>query len=503
MNLKSTTYKRLKELCSQKYEFEWLPRLARFEQCGRHREEEEEQSRIKRFVVWVLLLLAIAVIAVTAAVVTTAIKLNNKIDAVNQTLEETRIEVDTLKMAAKKNSELNNDVAQQLQSIIEATESLRKEVVDMATYNAEAIWSGTDLFYGIHLSSGALDKLAESCENGEVDTEALLYLLDPKREVRTGPINEIRSMRTSRTRLESVRRVDSHTIDITFLGEHVSKDNKVYTVEAFDVWVNLTDTPKLTRYIGPKHIIHNKRLNCTKGIQLSDSAQQGIYDSCETADYTDPRLQEWQDITNDDSNHKTEPQIKRTKTDSFVYCLYGNITLGNDTLECPPYVMHLNKVQSFVTRTYNHTARTIFLNATSFEPVIVQKHMNESMDSEVYQDQIRLLKKIKEKNIEVARILGDMEKTNLDNNIRTGGIVASIIVIAIMLWVLTVTRGKPKHSNTITVVTTPLSQPKIYERTPEVPVYYSRVERPAPVYEEVQNKTYYPRISLPKIPVEL
>lgn len=58
-------------------------------------------------------------------------------------------------------------------------------------------------------------------------------------------------------------------LDLEFAGHRRDPTTKVYAVEAFDFWANLTEArPALLHYEGPDNLIYNSSSKCVRGISI-------------------------------------------------------------------------------------------------------------------------------------------------------------------------------------------------------------------------------------------
>lgn len=138
------------------------------------------------------------------------------------------------------------------------------------------------------------------------------------------------------------RTEDPHTVRLQFKLLGTSKNTFVYRVNSFKYWEKLTVKPSFVEYRGPEYLIHNEESNCIKGIEKP--SQLVIDDTCNMANYTDPRLQLWKTIWEswDIERFNETCQEKRTLYYNYIYCFPYNITFSEGTFRMPPNVFRLD-----------------------------------------------------------------------------------------------------------------------------------------------------------------
>jgi len=124
--------------------------------------------------------------------------------------------------------------------------------------------------------------------------------------------------------------LSNDTIDFVFTGETESNTTSVYRVTSFNIFA-ATDSgaSRFVRYAGPKYLIHNKELNCTQSIDDPDGEATSVAEECNQKNYIDPKLSRWTPFENDDTLYPP-PQVKKSKGDFYVYCIYHDIKLGSE-----------------------------------------------------------------------------------------------------------------------------------------------------------------------------
>lgn len=128
--------------------------------------------------------------------------------------------------------------------------------------------------------------------------------------------------------------VEDQTIYLTFGFLAKSQDETVEYIRPMDHFVNYARKPSLMTNTGPRWVLMNEKLNCTKSIR-NPGVQNYLSGDCNLENFFDPSLNNW---TESASNY----EIIHTPWYDVAYCLYGNITSKYDgepseTLPCPPY----------------------------------------------------------------------------------------------------------------------------------------------------------------------
>ena len=84
------------------------------------------------------------------------------------------------------------------------------------------------------------------------------------------------------TIIQEIRKRSEATIYMKIAVRNKSKDTNVYEVFTFNYWNNLTGTPHIMKYGGPKFLIYNTTSHYTKAIDAPHST--GIQEECSITD---------------------------------------------------------------------------------------------------------------------------------------------------------------------------------------------------------------------------
>ena len=135
---------------------------------------------------------------------------------------------------------------------------------------------------------------------------------------------------------------EPNRLKLEFSGHIVDQTTKVYRVDPFRYWSNLTGTPTLMEYVGEKFLIYNRTINCVKAID--EPPRNFVSDKCETSNGLDKRLSNWQRVITTDNPYEqpTFTSIKSSVPYTYIYCFRLNITINGETTRCPPYVFRVN-----------------------------------------------------------------------------------------------------------------------------------------------------------------
>jgi len=374
------TTNRLVELCNEEYNNEWFPKLEAFAKC--EKEKVGTFERVKRFVLF-LVIAVIAVITVVSAIVATTVMMNVKIDTVNASLVHTNEEMTLLREKINTQYDINGKTVKGLETLIKDVGHLTSSLETYANTMAETQWRSGKIQIQFDKSKHALESLKESCSEGKIDTNALAQLLN---------IQQLRRIKRSETQIQSIQRLDHGTIGLKFLAPIIAEEAKVFRIQPFKHYVNLTTAPTVIDYAGPRLVMHNATCNCTKGVE-SDGWK--VHDTCTTPGYTDPRLELWTKV---DWDGDLQPQVIQTQRSTHVYCIYHNITLQNKTYSCPPHVVKFPILQSFQAGSALHQINVTRQDVTDALEVPPIKQLNQSLVIEDIEDQMKLIQSIKELN---------------------------------------------------------------------------------------------------------
>ena len=472
-NINRRAVERLVELCENDFKHTWIPAVNRFINCEAQQPSWYGSARriYKRFIIW-FWIAGMIIISIVSAITATTVVLDRKINTVNASLTQALEEIHILRAGLQKEYEINNGTLQALEDISIKTDSIVSKMEEFATLVSELHWTGNFVYRRMEESKEALMTLTEACEKEQIDTKSLAYLLE---------MQSLRKLTSELTKLDVIRRIDHNTVNIRFTHPYTDKHTRVFKVLSFKYWVNLTSHPMMLDYDGPEYLIHNYTSNCTKGIDQPET--DAIYESCMTKDYGDPRLQLWK--SSEPKDEIPPPEIKKTRSHTFVYCMFNNITIENETVRCPPFVIKFPILQSFETHGIVHNATFTRVNATNTIQPIPVKHFNSSLhDHDDFDNQMALISSIRKLN----RALGEAVDEKNSHTFPWGSpsVLAvnafSIVSVAITIacCVYKMCKGKSVgHSEYVTVVNNPAPLP------PPVPV---------PMIPEIEPQREYHRM---------
>jgi len=374
------TTNRLVKLCNEDYNNKWFPKLEAFAKC--EKEKLATFERVKRFVLF-LVIAVIAVITVVSAIVATTVMMNVEIDTVNASLVHTNEEMSLLREKINTQYDMNGRTVKGLETLIKDVGHVTSSLETYANTMAETQWRSGKVQIQFDKSKQALDSLRESCTDGKIDTNALAQLLN---------IQSLRRIERSETQIQSIQRLDHGTIGLKFLAPIIAEDAKIFRVQPFKHYVNLTTAPTVIDYVGPRLVIHNTTCNCTKGVE-SDGWK--VHDTCMTTGCTDLRLELRGKV---DWDGDLQPQVIQTQRSTHVHCIYHNITLQNRAYSCPPHVIKFPILQSFQAGPALHQINVTRQDVTDALEVPPIKQLNQSLVIEDIEDQMKLIHSIKELN---------------------------------------------------------------------------------------------------------
>ena len=173
-------------------------------------------------------------------------------------------------------------------------------------------------------------------------------------------IYRFRHLQQELTKLETVERIDERSSNIRFSCPRMSNDSVVVRAALLDIWANLSTNPVLLKYAGSELILNNFKLNCTKGIE--PPSRDAVFDNCLTKDYGDPRLLHW--VAHSNQPEHPQPRVIETRSFTVVNCVFNNISIVNETYQCPPYNIKLPYLQPFETGSVSHMVEITRINST-------------------------------------------------------------------------------------------------------------------------------------------
>lgn len=197
-----------------------------------------------------------------------------------------------------------------------------------------------------------------------------------------------------------------------------SNTTKVHKISAFNIFsfpANGTG-PIAIRYAGPEYLIHNEAKNCTKGIEKPENNRVTVFETCEVNDYSDPRLASWVAVGNQTAAFDAPPQIKRSRTQVYVYCPLETIKFGSLRQQnCPTKVMRISVTQPFTISNYNHVTRVVNFNTSTYVPSVKDAHVNATLSEAVYDYYHESIRRAKQLNGKAIELVGKMTKPDEEN----------------------------------------------------------------------------------------
>jgi len=425
---------------------------------------------IKRWIIW-FILAAVIVILVVSAITATTVVLDKKIDAVNNSLATVQEKVEKITTAFHQQGELNNETLKAVEALLMKTDQMLGGMHEFANVVPEMIWTGNKIHEYLEESKKALQQLSEECKKGRIDTEALAHILGHP---------DIKKLKKEDTKIESIRRINQNTIKIEFTSPSVVEDTMIYQVVPFRFWTNLTTEPRLLEYAGPEFAMHNYTSNCTKGLSRPETS--AVYETCKTTDYGDKELQLWRVIDAQEDDNK--PQIMKTRSNTYIYCMFNNITIEGETYQCPPFVFKLPALQGFAIGNITHGVNLLRLNSTTDATSFRVKHINATFHDDDFDNQLALINSIRKLNKQIGETLktdGEFIKIPWNSisfwswNLLT---IATLIVGIIGCLIKCATRKDDQHNEYITVVNQapkPIEMKNMYPEINTEKVHYEEI----------------------------
>jgi len=401
---------KIQDLCEEYFANEWIARLATLHE--KHAERRNFLGAVRKMKRSpILLLIGLVTVAIASAGIISYVimdrKVNNLHDEVGAVERDLVLARESIVAANSAQAILINEVEQLLNMSIKLKSSL--EI--LANVTPDIAWQATRLYLEIRDSAEAIDKIIDSLDQDILNIPAFMKLVDYSGKLNSSALRAIKSLKSYDTDLKEINRLSNDTIEFVFTGETESNTTSVYRVSSFNIFA-ATDSgaSRFVRYAGPKYLIHNKELNCTQSIDDPDGEATFVAEECNQENYIDPKLSHWTPLENDDTTYPL-PQVKKSKGYFYVYCMYHDIKLGSDDWKpCPSFPMRISAMQSFSLINFNHTTRTVNLDARSFVPAIKPSYLNTTFTDSVYRHWMEDIKKARKSNIEgleLAKMIGN------------------------------------------------------------------------------------------------
>ena len=198
-------------------------------------------------------------------------------------------------------------------------------------------------------------RLSKSFAHDSVDIDALEDLTD----------NEWLKGADARTaRPIDVRQLGATKYVIEFRSNKKAPDCSIYRVDSIRVWTNLTSTPTLMQYTGPRYIMHNRTSSCTRPVD--DPIQNSIVIQCPWHNYKEASLSDWTAVRKVDHLGQIDtPTFYKEKWPmTYVYCYGRQINIGPNSIECPHHPFRLAINTAWNTSDYTYRPSFITVNST-------------------------------------------------------------------------------------------------------------------------------------------
>jgi len=126
-----------------------------------------------------------------------------------------------------------------------------------------------------------------------------------------------------------------------YVFEFRSNRKAIHRVDSIKVCTNLTSSPTLMQYSGPRYIMHNRTSSCTRPID--DPIRNRTVIQCPWQNYKKASLSDW--IAVRKVGHlgqiDTSTFCKEKWPMTYVYCYGRHINIGPNSIECPHYPFRL------------------------------------------------------------------------------------------------------------------------------------------------------------------
>lgn len=345
----NSVYEQLQKDCQHAYETEWLATVEDLVSTKTLLERNKGRKVQKRAVgIAVVLGAGLVFYAVTNLVVS----LFGVKHVAQQAEEQVKFEAMQLR---KFERQLTATKAIQ-EGIINATESLaiklnmqEQAIERLTTLLPTVAWKSSQLYSSIGRASVKLRAIKQMYIYNKLNTAAASELWNT---------TEFEMLKPEDTLMEEIYKGTNHSVIFKFLAKKPASSVKIHKIVAFDRWDNLTDTPQLLSYDGPKYILHNETNDCIRGIETPDPKASWVLEECNDANSTDPKLEAWtmKAIHTDKS---ILPKVIKTLTYNYISCYKHNITVPQGTFECPPFPFKLSHDVPFSTPGHNYQPKTM------------------------------------------------------------------------------------------------------------------------------------------------
>lgn len=395
------------------------------------REPEESNSTFHRVKRWIMEFFTICVVLLVISAVAYVMNEyfnpdsdHNQIKAIKEREIKRDSEIANIKAALNSTKGVIETQNELLKHLTDLSEEHKTRIEEISELIPTVSWTSVQLYGKMQKLSKNIKLIKQFSENDELATRDFAELIHNK---------NLRNIDPSQTELLEITKKDQDTYNFRFNVMPPADDTLVYRIKNFTVHENFdTVTPTLKTYVGPKYMIYNSKLNCSKGLEIEEG--QHIYGSCDTKDYMDPQLLQFTQRNVTRAQRKIEPQVFKTKKNSFIYCLYHNVTIENFEQLCPTHVFVLPIETSFQVGNYTHTGinyKIISKDAPETISGIKFKHVKATPEHGV---SINLINKLAERKDDLDRALDNI-------GVHNGSIVLPISWIFEISWTNWLTIG--------------------------------------------------------------
>jgi len=213
-------------------------------------------------------------------------------------------------------------------------------------------------------------------------------------------------IRPENTQFINAEKLRDNTILIEFSTIIESTTTKVYKIDAFDHWINLTEqNPVKVRYIGKDFLIYNSSSRCKRAVL--DSEASVIAQHCLENDFSDRSLDLWEPT----SHNQEETAVKFTGLFNYIYCWSPQQTnfveIGNIKHNCPSSVFRITSSKGFKTKDITIDAESLELNFTLKDLALDDLHFNTRFEDNQTNTELELIKELRNAKLQLSKLDND------------------------------------------------------------------------------------------------
>jgi hypothetical protein len=360
----------------------------------------------------------------------------------------------------KLNQELNvtelieNSTSESLRSTTEAVKFTQRRLSTFVNQFPELVFATNYLTMRMMGHHEALTKLVFKTRTTRLDLWAVSSLIQE---------NQFTDIDEDSAHISELTSPKTGVLKIQFSGRTYDNTTQVYRVDAFKIWTNLTDDPTLVEYVGERFLIYNQSINCVKAI--NEPAQTYATESCDQQNGIDPNLAHWSQIIKQEDPY-AQPNTTQYKSGwpyNYIYCWKLNITIGEETIKCPPYVFRLNATIGWRTSDDTKMEGTSIRRKNELRIVNHNVHIVHFKNNEHLIDENYAFEKVKNLKVELARI--KQENVAIKLPIEGGGLtyittmkILFVIITLLMVCIIALTaykhnRDTRRHQKVMRTVT--------------------------------------------------